>query len=159
MALIRAAERPPARHISDGFPSMSPNPVAGHHLIYAVALIAPAAAAAGDTLGAGRRWAELPFVRDHSWLRSTPMARWARQPARRAESCRGPSGPDPGLPAPASEQASGHPGDAPAEAAKSAELHVRGARGLGGIGEFLGRLGRAHVGHVTYAVLHHSTVG
>ncbi|MEU3620005.1 hypothetical protein ABZ725_48155 [Streptomyces sp. NPDC006872] len=40
-----------------------------YHLIYAVALIVLAAAAAGDTLGAGRLWAKLPFVRDHSRLR------------------------------------------------------------------------------------------
>lgn len=53
MAPIRVAEWSPARPSSDGSPSMSPNPFADHHLIYAVALIAPAAAAAGDTLGGG----------------------------------------------------------------------------------------------------------
>ncbi|WP_159106686.1 hypothetical protein [Streptomyces rishiriensis] len=47
---------------------MSTNPFADYHLTYAVALIV-LAAAAGDTLGAGRTWAGLPFVRDHSWLR------------------------------------------------------------------------------------------
>lgn len=35
------------------------------------------------------------------------------------------------------EQLSGHPGDALAEVAKSAELLVLGSRGLGGIGGFM----------------------
>lgn len=48
---------------------MSTNPFAGYHLIYAVALIALAAIAAGETLGAGRTRAGPPFVRDHSRLR------------------------------------------------------------------------------------------
>ncbi|MEU5634202.1 hypothetical protein ACH47C_33250 [Streptomyces rishiriensis] len=69
MALMWVAEWPPARHLSDGSASMSTNPFADYHLIYAVALIVLAAAAVGDTLGAGRTWAGLPFVRDHSWLR------------------------------------------------------------------------------------------
>ncbi|GGR96537.1 membrane protein [Streptomyces humidus] len=69
MALMWVAEWPPARHLSDGSASMSNNPFVDYHLIYAVALIVLAAAAAGDTLGVGRRWAGLPFVRDHSWLR------------------------------------------------------------------------------------------
>ncbi|MFJ1967339.1 hypothetical protein ACIO93_01565 [Streptomyces sp. NPDC087903] len=69
MALMWIAEWPPAKHLSDGSASMSTNPFVDYHLIYAVALIALAAAAAGDTLGAGRLWAKLPFVRDHSWLR------------------------------------------------------------------------------------------
>ncbi|MEV1069158.1 hypothetical protein [Streptomyces sp. NPDC050263] len=69
MALMWIAEWPPAKHLSDGSASMSTNPFVDYHLIYAVALIVLAAAAAGDTLGAGRLWARLPFVRDHSWLR------------------------------------------------------------------------------------------
>ncbi|MCX4767919.1 hypothetical protein OG562_44695 [Streptomyces sp. NBC_01275] len=69
MALMWIAEWPPAKHLSDGSASMSPNPFVDYHLIYAVALIVLAAAAAGDTLGAGRLWARLPFVRDHDWLR------------------------------------------------------------------------------------------
>ncbi|MEH0516043.1 DoxX family membrane protein [Streptomyces sp. B21-106] len=69
MALMWVAEWPPARHLSDGSASMSTNPFVDYHLIYAVALIVVAAAAAGDTLGAGRLWARLPIVRDHSWLR------------------------------------------------------------------------------------------
>ncbi|MER5436680.1 hypothetical protein [Streptomyces sp. NPDC002588] len=69
MALMWIAEWPPAKHLSDGSASMSPNPFVDYHLIYAVALIVLAAAAAGDTLGAGRLWARLPFVREHGWLR------------------------------------------------------------------------------------------
>ncbi|MFJ9025653.1 hypothetical protein ACIRPU_37620 [Streptomyces sp. NPDC102259] len=69
MALMWIAEWPPAKHLSDGSASMSTNPFVDYHLIYAVALIVVAAAAADDTLGAGRLWARLPIVRDHSWLR------------------------------------------------------------------------------------------
>ncbi|WP_460062615.1 hypothetical protein [Streptomyces sp. YKOK-I1] len=69
MALMWIAEWPPAKHLSDGSASMSTNPFADYHLVYALALIVLAATAAGDTLGAGRLWAKLPFVRDHSWLR------------------------------------------------------------------------------------------
>ncbi|MFF3886012.1 hypothetical protein [Streptomyces sp. NPDC001914] len=69
MALMWMAEWPPARHLSDGSPSMSTNPFVDYHVIYAVALIVVAAVAAGDTLGAGRFWAKLPVVRDHGWLR------------------------------------------------------------------------------------------
>ncbi|MEU8459411.1 hypothetical protein AB0H38_33925, partial [Streptomyces griseoaurantiacus] len=63
------AEWPPAQHLSDGTPSMSTNPFADYHLVYAVVLIALAAVSAGDTLGLGRLWAGLPVVRDHTWLR------------------------------------------------------------------------------------------
>ncbi|MFJ9717090.1 hypothetical protein ACIRPQ_14275 [Streptomyces sp. NPDC101213] len=69
MALMWVAEWPPAQHLSDGSASMSTNPFADYHLVYALVLIALAAASAGDTLGAGRRWAALPFVRDNGWLR------------------------------------------------------------------------------------------
>ncbi|WP_340384400.1 hypothetical protein U5640_41580 [Streptomyces sp. SS7] len=69
MALMWIAEWPPAKHLSDGSASMSTNPFVDYHLIYAVALVVLAAAAAGDTLGAGRLWARLPFVRDRGWLR------------------------------------------------------------------------------------------
>ncbi|MFC4463658.1 hypothetical protein ACFPH6_03425 [Streptomyces xiangluensis] len=48
---------------------MSPNSFADYHLIYAVLLITLAAVSAGDTLGIGKRWARLPFVRDTCWLR------------------------------------------------------------------------------------------
>ncbi|UXY23530.1 hypothetical protein N8I84_36210 [Streptomyces cynarae] len=69
MALMWIAEWPPARHLSDGSPSMSTNPFADYHVIYAVALIVVAAAGAGATWGLGRLWARLPIVRDHTWLR------------------------------------------------------------------------------------------
>ncbi|MEU6394670.1 hypothetical protein [Streptomyces sp. NPDC046939] len=69
MALMWLAEWPPAKHLSDGSPSMSTNPFADYHVIYALALIVLAAAAAGEAFGLGRLWARLPFVRDHAWLR------------------------------------------------------------------------------------------
>ncbi|MCW7944385.1 membrane protein [Streptomyces hygroscopicus] len=69
MTLMWLAEWPPAKHLSDGSPSMSTNPFADYHVIYAVALIALAAAGAGATWGLGGVWARLPIVRDHAWLR------------------------------------------------------------------------------------------
>ncbi|NEB74250.1 DoxX family membrane protein [Streptomyces sp. SID14478] len=69
MALMWLAEWPPAKHLADGTPSMSTNPFADYHAIYAVVLIALAAAAAGGTVGLGKLWAKLPIVRDHAWLR------------------------------------------------------------------------------------------
>ncbi|WP_086708110.1 hypothetical protein [Streptomyces antimycoticus] len=69
LALMWLAEWPPAKHLSNGSPSMSTNPFADYHLIYAAALVAVAAAGAGATWGLGRHWARLPIVRDHTWLR------------------------------------------------------------------------------------------
>ncbi|WP_457032920.1 hypothetical protein [Kitasatospora sp. P5_F3] len=69
MALMWAAEWPPARHLANGAASGSTNPVTDYHLIYALLLIVLAVASAGSTWGAGRRWAALPIVRDHAWLR------------------------------------------------------------------------------------------
>ena len=69
LALMWIASWPPARHTSDGSPTMSTNPVVNYHVIYAAALIAVAAAGAGATWGLGRLWARLPIVRDHAWLR------------------------------------------------------------------------------------------
>ncbi|MGV9501013.1 hypothetical protein ACWDQ0_22275 [Streptomyces sp. NPDC003642] len=68
MALMWIAEWPPARHLSDGTPSMSTNPFADYHLVYAVVLIALAAVGAGATWGLGRAWARLPFVGRNRWL-------------------------------------------------------------------------------------------
>ncbi|MFE4173229.1 hypothetical protein ACFRR7_14440 [Streptomyces sp. NPDC056909] len=68
MALMWAAEWPPAKSLSDGAPSMSSNPVVDYHLVYAVVMIALAVAAAGRTWGLGRVWQNLPVVRDHRWL-------------------------------------------------------------------------------------------
>ncbi|WP_069741386.1 DoxX family membrane protein [Streptomyces sp. EN23] len=69
MALMWVAEWPPAQHLSDGSASMSTNPFADYHLVYAVLLIALAAVPAGGVFGLGRLWAGLPVVRDHEWLR------------------------------------------------------------------------------------------
>ncbi|MER5913555.1 hypothetical protein ABT124_24445 [Streptomyces sp. NPDC001982] len=69
MAFMWIAEWPPARHLSDGTPSMSTNPFTDYHVIYALALIVLAAVGAGATWGLGRLWAQLPVVRDQSWLR------------------------------------------------------------------------------------------
>ncbi|MFJ8148178.1 hypothetical protein ACIQ6R_24390 [Streptomyces sp. NPDC096048] len=69
MALMWVAEWPPAKHLSDGSASMSTNPFADYHLVYAVVLIVLAVMSAGDALGLGRWWAGLPVVRDHAWLR------------------------------------------------------------------------------------------
>ncbi|NGN62476.1 hypothetical protein G5C51_00930 [Streptomyces sp. A7024] len=68
MALMWMAEWPPAKHLSDGSPSMSTNPVIEYHVIYAVVIIALAVTYAGNTWGLGKAWAKLPFVRDHRWL-------------------------------------------------------------------------------------------
>ncbi|CAL9626131.1 hypothetical protein [Streptomyces sp. enrichment culture] len=68
MALMWIAEWPPARHLSDGSPSMSTNPFADYHLVYAVVLIALAAAGAGAPWGLGRAWARLPYVARNRWL-------------------------------------------------------------------------------------------
>jgi thiosulfate dehydrogenase [quinone] large subunit len=69
MALMWVAEWPPAKHLANGAPSMSTNPLVDYHVIYAVVLIAVAVTGAGATWGMGRQWARLPIVRDHAWLR------------------------------------------------------------------------------------------
>ncbi|GAA2744116.1 hypothetical protein [Kitasatospora cinereorecta] len=69
LALMWAAEWPPARHLAGGAASGSTNPVADYHLVYALLLILLAAVGAGDCWGLGRRWAALPIVRNHAWLR------------------------------------------------------------------------------------------
>lgn len=68
MALMWSAEWPPTKHLSDGSASMSTNPFADYHLIYAVVLIALAAVGAGATWGLGQAWARLPFVSRNRWL-------------------------------------------------------------------------------------------
>ncbi|WP_328835135.1 hypothetical protein [Streptomyces europaeiscabiei] len=68
MALMWIAEWPPAKHLSDGAASMSTNPFADYHLVYAVVLIALAVAGAGATWGLGKAWARLPFVSRNRWL-------------------------------------------------------------------------------------------
>ena len=70
MALMWIAEWPPAKHLSDGSPSMSTNPFVDYHVIYAVVLIALAAVVRRRHPGASARiWARLPFVRGNGWLR------------------------------------------------------------------------------------------
>ncbi|MFJ9566125.1 hypothetical protein ACIRQQ_39600 [Streptomyces fuscichromogenes] len=68
MAFMWIAEWPPAKHLSDGSVSMSTNPFADYHLIYAVVMIALAAAGAGTVWGLGKVWARLPFVSRNRWL-------------------------------------------------------------------------------------------
>ncbi|MFI6931564.1 hypothetical protein [Streptomyces sp. NPDC050287] len=68
MTLMWIAEWPPAKHLSDGAASMSTNPFVDYHLVYAVVLIALAAAGAGATWGLGKVWARLPFVSRNRWL-------------------------------------------------------------------------------------------
>jgi thiosulfate dehydrogenase [quinone] large subunit len=59
---------PPARHLSDGSPSGSPNPLVDQHIVYAAAMIVAAACSAGRVWGLGRYWAGLPIVSRHRWL-------------------------------------------------------------------------------------------
>ncbi|MFC4032387.1 hypothetical protein ACFO3J_12950 [Streptomyces polygonati] len=68
MAMMWAAEWPPAQHLSTGAPTGSSNPLVDYHLIYALTMILFALAAAGTTWGLGRNWAHLPIVRHHPWL-------------------------------------------------------------------------------------------
>jgi thiosulfate dehydrogenase [quinone] large subunit len=68
MALMWIAEWPPAKHLSDGSPSMSSNPLIDYHVIYAAVAVALAVTHAGNTWGLARTWTRLPFVRDHRTL-------------------------------------------------------------------------------------------
>jgi thiosulfate dehydrogenase (quinone) large subunit len=45
------------------------NPIVDEHLVYGTLAVALAAVRAGDVLGAGRRWADMPVVRRMPWLR------------------------------------------------------------------------------------------
>ncbi|MEU5264268.1 DoxX family membrane protein [Amycolatopsis sp. NPDC021455] len=67
MLMMWAAEWPFALSTSTGEATHSTNPIIDYHIIYALVLIALAAAAAGNTWGLGRRWAAI--TGDHTWLR------------------------------------------------------------------------------------------
>ncbi|MEU3192246.1 hypothetical protein ABZ686_16805 [Streptomyces sp. NPDC006992] len=69
MALMWAAEWPPARHLSDGAPSMSTNPLVDYHVLYAALLMVLAVTCAGRTWGLGSWWERQPLVRRNRWLR------------------------------------------------------------------------------------------
>jgi thiosulfate dehydrogenase [quinone] large subunit len=68
MLFLWAGAFPPARHLSDGSPSMSPNPLVDQHIVYAAAMIVLAACSAGRVWGLGRAWARLPVVSRYRWL-------------------------------------------------------------------------------------------
>lgn len=70
MALMWLAEWHPARFTSGGDPTGSTNPLVDYHVIYALALVALAVAAAGDRWGFGQAWKRLPFVRRHEGILS-----------------------------------------------------------------------------------------
>ncbi|MGW5351461.1 hypothetical protein ACWERV_13245 [Streptomyces sp. NPDC004031] len=69
MAMMWAAEWPPAQHLTGGAPSMSSNPIVDYHVVYALAMILFALTAAGTTWGLGRLWEQLPVIRRNPWLR------------------------------------------------------------------------------------------
>jgi thiosulfate dehydrogenase [quinone] large subunit len=68
MAFMWIAEWPLAKHLSDGSPSMSSNPLVDYHVLYAAVVIALAVASAGNTWGLGKVWARLPSVSRNRWL-------------------------------------------------------------------------------------------
>ena len=69
LALMWLAEFPLAQHTSGGEPSGSTNPFMDSHAVYAIAIVAVALSGAGSTWGLGERWARLPIVDQHAWLR------------------------------------------------------------------------------------------
>ena len=69
MAFMWMAEWPLARHLANGSPSQSSNPIVDYHVMFAAIMITLAVTAAGSTWGLGRHWARLPLVSEHRWLR------------------------------------------------------------------------------------------
>ncbi|MGP4112662.1 hypothetical protein ACTWP5_17345 [Streptomyces sp. 4N509B] len=68
MLSLWLGEFPPARHLSDGSPSMSTNPLVDNHVIYAAVMVVVAVCSAGRVWGLGRVWERLPLVNRHRWL-------------------------------------------------------------------------------------------
>lgn len=69
MMMMWFAEWPLARFTESGTPTGSTNPLVDYHVIYALALIVVAATAAGTVWGLGKKWAALPLVQRHQWLK------------------------------------------------------------------------------------------
>ncbi|MDG4830471.1 DoxX family membrane protein [Solwaraspora sp. WMMD1047] len=68
MVFMWLAEFPLDRFTASGEPAGSTNPLIDYHIVYAIVLVALAAAYAGHTWGLGRLWAKLPFVQKNRWL-------------------------------------------------------------------------------------------
>lgn len=68
MLFLWLGEFPPARHASDGSPTMSPNPLVDQHVIYAVVMVVLALCSADRVWGLGRLWARLPVISRYRWL-------------------------------------------------------------------------------------------
>ena len=68
MLLMWAAVWVPAK-VAGGLPSGSTNPIVDEHIVNIFALIVLAALATWGAGFLGRKWASLPVVRAHSWLR------------------------------------------------------------------------------------------
>ncbi|SOD62743.1 thiosulfate dehydrogenase [quinone] large subunit [Streptomyces zhaozhouensis] len=60
---------PPARHASDGTPTMSTNPLFDQHVVYAGVMVAVALCSAGRVYGLGGWWERTQLVRSFPWLR------------------------------------------------------------------------------------------
>lgn len=69
MMMMWLADWPLARLTDSGEPTGSTNPLIDYHVIYALALIVVAVTAAGTVWGLGKKWAELPLVQRHPWLK------------------------------------------------------------------------------------------
>lgn len=68
MIFMWLAELPLVRFTAAGEPTSSTNPLVDYHIVYAIVMVALAAAYAGHTWGLGRLWAKLPFVQRNRWL-------------------------------------------------------------------------------------------
>ncbi|TNM27095.1 hypothetical protein FH715_22050 [Streptomyces sedi] len=60
---------PPARHASDGTPTMSTNPLIDQHVVFAGVMVAVALCSAGRVYGLGGWWERTQLVRSFPWLR------------------------------------------------------------------------------------------